>query len=195
MGYTTDFTGHLTFEKPLSQAHADYLRAFNKTRRMKRDEKKAEALADPLRLAAGLPIGSEGAYYVGSVNDGQFGQREDGSILDHNNAPGSPSTSGGEFSKKWDELQKSIEEGKCQPGLWCQWTITDDNTKLEWDGGEKFYNYIEWLKYLIAHFIEKWGYKLNGEITWEGEDGVSDSGIILVTDNYVEVKKAKITYE
>ena len=27
------------------------------------------------------------------------------------------------------------------PGIWCQWVPTDDGKGIEWDGGEKFYNY------------------------------------------------------
>ena len=65
---------------------------------------------------------------------------------------------------------------------------------MEWDGGEKFYNYVEWLEYLIQHFFDKWGVKLNGEITWEGEDS-GDMGKIVVVDNVVTVKVARITYE
>jgi len=63
-----------------------------------------------------------------------------------------------------------------------------------WDGGEKFYNYVEWLKYLINHFFEKWGVKLNGEVYWKGEDG-EDMGKIVVKDNWVIVKYARVTYD
>jgi hypothetical protein len=31
-----------------------------------------------------------------------------------------------------------------QPGLWCQWIPNEDGTAICWDGGEKFYNSIEW---------------------------------------------------
>ena len=83
------------------------------------------------------------------------------------------------------------------PGFYCQWVITEYKVKkpdgeqttvqiLEWDGGEKFYDYIDWLKYLIKHFFSKWNVLLNGEITWEGEDH-DDRGKIVVTNNVVDV--------
>jgi len=63
----------------LSNDHTAYLRAFSKTRRMKRDPVRATALPDPLRIAVGLPIGDEAGYYVGGAHDV--------SILDPNKPP------------------------------------------------------------------------------------------------------------
>ncbi len=76
MGYSTDFTGKFSLDKPLKAEHAAYLRAFAETRRMGRDAKIAETLPDPLRKAAGLPIGVDGAYFVGSAGSG--------SVFDYN---------------------------------------------------------------------------------------------------------------
>lgn len=160
MGYTTDFTGFFSIENPLTPSQVAYIQAFNKTRRMSRSEGDAELLPDELRKAVGLPIGHNGGYYVGSNLDGNFGQTRDTSILDYNQPP----------------------EG--QPGLWCQWTVSDDGTQLEWDGGEKFYNYIEWLQYLVTHFFSVWGVKLNGEIKWQGED-MDDRGKIIACDGII----------
>jgi hypothetical protein len=78
-----------------------------------------------------------------------------------------------------------------QPGLYCQWTLNEedpDHIVLEWDGGEKFYNYIEWLKYLIENFFKRWGIKLNGAIEWRGEMW-DDHGKIKVKDNIIKIKK------
>ena len=72
-----------------------------------------------------------------------------------------------------------------QPGLWCQWIINDDE-ELVWDGGEKFYNYVEWLEYLIEHFFAPSGYVLSGEVKYQGED-YNDFGKIVVEDNMVQV--------
>lgn len=80
------------------------------------------------------------------------------------------------------------------PGFWCQWVPTDDGMGLEWDGNEKFYNYVEWLEHLIKKFFIPWGIKLNGEIEWEGEES-GDLGKIIVTDNIVEVKEGRVVYE
>lgn len=159
MGYTTDFSGQLEFSKPLTASQVKYINAFQSTRRMKRDAIKAESFPDELRLAVGLPIGSEGAYYVGSHNDGNCGQTQDASIIDYNS------------------------NGK-MPSLWCRWEVSEDGTNLQWDGGEKFYCYVEWLQYLITHFFDVWGVKLNGKIEWFGEDS-DDTGTITVNNSQI----------
>jgi len=158
MGYTTYFSGEFKLDKPLAPEHKAYLEKFSQTRRVKRDAAKAALLPDPVREAAGLPIGSEGAYFVGGT--GCAGQDRDDSILDYNRAP------------------------KDQPGLWCQWQPDEDGEYIEQDGGEKFYNYTEWIEYLIEHFLAPWGYTVNGEVDWDGEES-GDDGTITVENNVV----------
>lgn len=80
------------------------------------------------------------------------------------------------------------------PSFYCQWIPTADGWGLEWDGGEKFYNYVGWLEHLIKKFFIPWGIKLNGEIEWEGEES-GDLGKIIVTNNVVEVKEGRVVYE
>ena len=87
----------------------------------------------------------------------------------------------------------NINHDKDKPGFWCQWVPTEDGWGLEWNGNEKFYNYVEWLEYLIEHFFKKWDVRLNGEIEWKGEES-GDLGKIIVTDNVVEVKEAQWKY-
>ena len=165
MGYVTDFYGAFTLDRPLAPEHAEYLRGFADTRRMKRDPQIVARLEDPVREEAGLPIGHDGAYFVGG--EGMAGQGRDASILDYNRPPTG------------------------QPGLWCQWIPSEDGTAIEWDGGEKFYDYVEWLEYLIEHFLAPWGYVLNGRVDWEGED----RGAIFVKNNIVKAVAATIVIE
>jgi hypothetical protein len=40
-----------------------------------------------------------------------------------------------------------------QPDLWCNWSVCWDGCCLTWSGTEKSYSMIEWLRYLIAHFL------------------------------------------
>lgn len=156
MGYDTNFTGHFSLDKPLTAAHKDYLSKFAATRRMKRDSLKVSALPDPIRVAANLPIGVQGSYYVGGKDyDSGWG---DESILEGNDPP--------------DE----------QPGLWCNWTPNDDGTQIIWNEGEKFYYYTHWLQYILDHFLIPWGYTLNGNVSWEGENE-DDTGVITLTNN------------
>lgn len=168
MGYTTNFHGSFDVTPALTAEQTAYLRAFSETRRMTRDPAIASTLPDPVREAVGLPIGPQGAYFVGGQGD--FGQAHDASVLNHNREP----------------------DG--QPGLWCQWTSSDDGAHIQWDGGEKFYEYEEWLKYIIQHFLTPWGCTLNGCVEWEGEDE-EDTGALTVTNNTVRIYTDRLEYE
>lgn len=160
MGYTTEFEGQFDLDHPLTEAHATYLRQFAETRRMKRDRIALSMVPDPIRKAVGLDLGAEGGYFVGGT--GMCGQDRDDSVIDYNCEPTG------------------------QPGLWCQWVPTDDNEGIEWDGTEKFYYYVEWLQYLLDHFLKPWGYCMNGVVYWGGEDR-ADIGIIEVVNNEIIV--------
>lgn len=70
------------------------------------------------------------------------------------------------------------------PELYCQWVPTEDGLHIEWDGGEKFYSYVEWIEFLIKNILAPRGYVLNGEVHWEGEED-GDVGVIRITDNEV----------
>jgi len=202
MGYSTNFTGDLSLSRPATDVEKNYINTFSGTRRMKRDVNK---LMELFKGKHGHPTpksdkpediyGNDGEYFA--MDDGQSGQNHDSSILDYNTPPGHLLDRSIDWQQVWAENQSRIHDGKCQPGLWCQWIIEEQivgEQVLAWDGGEKFYYYVEWLKYLINHFFEPWGIKLNGEIEWEGEDS-SDRGRIIVTDNKVKVQIGKIVYE
>lgn len=199
MGYTTDFEGKLTLSKPLSMSQFEYINKLAETRRMKRDVNVLMKLYDGKYGYPGTSketntpeeiYGKDGEYFVGNDND------RCPSIIDYNTPPGQLGFNDGDFNKRWDENERRIKNGECQPGLWCKWEVTGDENgmTLQWDGAEKFYNYIEWLQYLINHFFSKWGVLLNGEINWFGEDR-SDVGKIIVNDNVVTVKEGKIVFE
>jgi len=122
-----------------------------------------------------------GPYYVGA--GGLAGQAHEADIHNYNSPPAE------------------------QPGLWCQWTVTDDGTQIEWDGGEKFYSAGEWMKYIIQHFlcqdpiakkVNKYfdflqGHTCNGVIRAYGEDP-EDLWSIHVEDNVVTLKEAKVNW-
>lgn len=165
MGYTTDFFGSFDISPAIKPEHEEYINKFATTRRMIRNAAVAETLKDDVRKRAGLPVGNEGAFFVGG--EGFMGQDRDKSVVDGNNPP------------------------RGQPGLWCQWVVEDG--ELRWDGGEKFYEYVEWLKYLVTNFFKPWGYTLNGTVEWQGEDR-NDRGLIIVKDNVVTTKVAKVAF-
>ena len=168
MGYNTDFEGEFTLSKTLDENHRAYLKAFANTRRMMRDNQMLSGFEDPIRESVGLPLGNDGGYYVAST--GFRGQDRDDSIINYNRPPTS------------------------QPGLWCHWLPNDEGTAIIWDGGSSFYDYVEWIDYIITHFVSTWGYTLNGEIYWYGDDR-EDTGIIQIKDNVINIKRGKIEYE
>ena len=167
MGYTTYFSGEFKFNKPVTEELKTYINKFSDTRRMVRDNSRIKEIFPNWReLCFNGNLGLDGAYFVGG--DGFAGQREDDSIINYNSAGN-------------------------QPGLWCQWIINDNN-ELVWDGGEKFYNYVEWLEYLIEHFFAPLGYELNGTVAYDGEDP-DDFGRIIVSDNFVKIAYGHRVYE
>ncbi len=177
MGYTTDFEGRFTLDKPLTEAHAAYIKAFGDTRRVTRDEKITAKRPDPLREAVGLPVGVQGEYFVGEggfAGQGDFGfgpdatnTKEDAGIINYNSAPDT------------------------QPGLWCQWGPSEDRQHIEWDGSEKFYEYTAWLNYLIENFLKPWGYKISGEVTFQGELS-SDNGRLVIVAGVCQVNPSSL---
>jgi hypothetical protein len=180
MGYTTDFEGIVKINPPLNPLQVKFINEINRTRRMKRDSNKLMEIykgeyGNPFATekTAEAIYGNEGEFFVGREND------RDASILDYNMSPGQSNFLG---------------DSKGQPGLWCQWEVSEDGTTLRWDGGEKFYNYVEWMEYLVNRLFKPWGVVLNGFIEWNGEDS-SDKGKIKVKDNVVTSHEAIITYK
>ena len=194
MAHGTTYSGGFFLDRPLAPHHHAYLTRFSQTRRMKRDPRLAEQLPDPLRVAVGLPIGLDGAYFVGSEDD--LGQVRDPSLVDYNTPPGMPALdpivrlrdtlTPDEYSDRLAEYGRRATDarlsGNAQPGLWCQWIPSDDGRAIVWDRGEKFTDPYGWIEYLLRHFLGPWGYIANGRVDWQGPDA-GDVGSIFVTDN------------
>lgn len=167
MGYTTDFKGEWKVTPALKPEHKAYLAAFADVRHMQRDEQVVAKLEDKVREAVGLPIGTEGAFYVGGHENSPWGDNKD---------------------KSPDGVLNYNHQAVGQPGLWCQWTPNEDGTAILWDGGEKFYHYVEWINYIITNFLTPWGYVLNGKVKWQGEER-SDKGYIYLWNNRVYINE------
>ncbi len=120
-------------------------------------------LAGTRRMARNLEpeYGVEGEFYVEGV--GYYGQDRDDTIVNYNVPP------------------------KTQPSLWCQWVPNDEGTAIEWDGGEKFYGYIQWIEYIIEKILAPRGYTLTGDVEWRGEDW-DDTGTISIKENAVTIQ-------
>ena len=168
MGYTTYFDGRFNIEPTLRPEHRVYLEHFHLSRRMKRDAAKTVLIPDKARKATRLPIGLDGGYFVGAQDNS--GQAETVDVVDFN----SP---GGE-----------------QPSLWCDWQPNEEGTAIVGPEEEtKFYEYEKWIEYLIEHFLAPWGYNLNGEVTWSGEED-GDIGKIRVEHNLVKIYPGKVVF-
>lgn len=166
MGYHTDFHGCFKFNRPVDAELVKYINRFGDTRRMKRDvDKIRELYPDWEKYCFKGMLGVDGEYFIG-------GEKED--IINYNLPPAT------------------------QPGLWCQWIIGTDlqgnGINLAWDGGEKFYNYVEWLEYLINHFLAPFGYILDGEVEFQGEE-YDDFGMIIVDNNDVRIQYGTRVYD
>ena len=126
-------------------------------------------LNETRRMARSLgpEYGTEGEFYVDG--GGHAGQDREDSIIDYNTPPST------------------------QPGLWCQWRVADNMRTIEWDGGEKFYNYVEWMEYLIDKVLAPRGYVVNGNCSWQGED-TDDKGVLYVENNRVFTEVGETFY-
>ena len=95
-----------------------------------------------------------------------------------------------------NELKRFSEErhgGNTQhydgvPGFWCQWTPSEDGLGIEWDGGEKFYAYVEWIQLLMDNQLKNWGITLSGKVKFQGED-FEDVGYISIEDGKATIEK------
>lgn len=94
-----------------------------------------------------------------------------------------------------------------QPSLWCCWIPTQDGRALEWNGSEKFYGALEWMQYLVEHFLQPsplarqaqpedfeflQGHELNGLIQAQGEYPL-DQWTLFVSENRVGMIDGHVT--
>jgi len=80
--------------------------------------------------------------------------------------------------EKLDKLSVERHDLKSgMPGYYCNWVVGSDGSILEWNEGEKFYNYVEWLEYICKEIINPIGSFLIGTILYKGDE-IDDMGII-----------------
>lgn len=158
MGYDTAFKGCLFFNKPLSKNLADAINRYCSIRHCVYRDK-------------GEQYGPDGKWWDGDELDVDWRK----AIFEYD-----------ETERKKQEDYNQLADGL--PSFYCQWKVSDDRREIVWDGGEKFYGYIQWLEIIIDHFLRPNLYVLNGEMEWQGEDA-SDTGIFCVCENKVYVKR------
>ena len=85
-----------------------------------------------------------------------------------------------------EDLAFSRHDEEGMPSIWCQWVVGNDWKSIRWNGGEKFYGYIGWIRYINNHFLLPKKIKLNGTVVFQGEDP-KDGGRIVATNGKIEV--------
>jgi hypothetical protein len=95
--------------------------------------------------------------------------------------------------KQLNDLAEDGTEDSRAPDYWCQWVASDDGRAIYWNGGEKFYDYVEWIRYILDAILKPAGFGLVGEVVWNGEES-SDVGKIIAKGNEIDTKRATITF-
>ena len=180
MGYTTTFEGRIKVDPPLNKQEIEYLKRFRNTCRETRIP--SEYYVDrsyPLEGSRIIPLRKRISDWHRELLRLPINDRLDASpdIVDRNNPPPG------------------------QPSKWCQWVPTADGNYIEWDKMEKFNFPLDWMQYLIDHFLGDnpkakpylsflQGHTLNGEMNAEGEAD-DDRWILRVVDNKVIHQEVK----
>lgn len=176
MGYTIEYIGRFTLNKPLTKEQFQFLKDFSATRHYHRVWK---------------PEDNNGINWVDPEDKfaPNYEDEEYQKVL---------------YTKPYDNEKRKaydLEHYNCidynginpgMPGLWCQWIPTEENQGIEWDGCEKFYEAQAWLKFIIENYLKPWGYILNGrvKIHFGYREYPFDEGILEVKDNEVSAYEA-----
>ena len=90
------------------------------------------------------------------------------------------------LSKFFKKHDKYFSGADGTPEMACDWQISSNKKRLEWDSEERYYENDlndQWLNYLIEKFFKPWGYVLNGKIGWVNDD--QESGMTVINNNRV----------
>lgn len=153
------FSGNLAITPALQRAHYRYLREFAGNRHVMRHEILVGLLPDPVRTAVGLPVGLDGGYFVGARGHA------------------------------WDESIKNPHIPPTgQPSPHCPWEPvfrppTLQQQPTSWATGQTAEVQLDWLRYLVEHFLRPWGYTLQGELA--ARDASGATGQLRVHDTQI----------
>ena len=154
-----EITGTLKITPEPNESIKNLLQGLNRTRRMARDIGKLAELNNISPVMAERLYGKEGELYYEDFPNSD--QTRDPSIIDYNRPPGN------------------------QPSLWNNWILDPETSTLSWEPHDKFYNYREWLTYIIDDILAPDGYKVNGYIKWVGDEHPLDRGYTCVNNNII----------
>lgn len=89
-------------------------------------------------------------------------------------------------AKELLEIAEGGRDSKSITGIdaYFQWVPADTLEHIVWDGNEKFYQYVEQLRWLCSDWLDQNGITANGLLYWQGEE-TGDTGTIQVAANVV----------
>ena len=93
------------------------------------------------------------------------------------------------FILEANEDPDTIPTGDRQARSYMQWVPSETLDHIVYDGNEKFYDYVPWLTWLLAH-LKSLGVTATGTLHWSGESA-SDTGTIDVLDSDITVRSRK----
>lgn len=166
MGYDTNFFGEFELDKELTKDQHKYLCLFNEKRHFQIKDSFFEKKSKPSVMKnLNIDFGEDGCFYVDEENNLKY---YDSSII--------------EIAKNYNR-----PPGDC-PGLWCGWIPSNDKKHIIWDRVEKFYNYTEWLNFIISKFLNPWEIEIFGSVKFQGEHP-NDVGFIRIKDGIAILDK------
>jgi hypothetical protein len=83
----------------------------------------------------------------------------------------------------------TIPTGDRPARSYMQWVPSETLDHIVYDGNEKFYDYVDWMKWLV-NYLKGIGITADGEIDWSG-DQAGDTGTIVVANSEVTVRDHK----
>lgn len=103
----------------------------------------------------------------------------------------------GHWKDAIDSTSMTTRRAKGMPPSYCQWEHFKDRATgesfLMWDGAEKFYDYVEWLDWLLKNVFLPNRLTLSGTLLWQGEE-LGDVGFITTIDGKVHAMKCMDYY-
>lgn len=71
---------------------------------------------------------------------------------------------------------------------YLQWAPGEDLQSFVWNQEEKFYEYVEWLQFVVDR-LKEIDVGVSGQITWSGED-TGDTGVITINPDWTVTEQS-----
>lgn len=159
MGYSTSFYGTIDISPALSEDMFKYIRKFSNVRHVKRD-------------VATIP----------SLNDGE------GLSFCFNGNPGTDGCYYVGEDRTVDSPTSDADEPLDGLSHWCDFSVSTTGDALVWTKCSDTKNGLEWITFLIEHFLKPLGHVCNGKMECQGDE-FDDQWELCVENNKVTRKE------